>query len=125
MNDIDDSRALLEKADAFLNRRRAQLGNPMSDPRTATTENPADDFPLLTEVVSEVDPTARPAERKDFSADVAREMEAWLDENLPQVVLHALDGVGDRLISMVHDSARADLLPRLQRIVGKDDSEGK
>ena len=117
----DSSRTLLNKADEFLNRRRAQLGNAMPESSPAEIAGAADDIPLLTEVVSAGDIPSRQGERMDFSADIAREMDAWLDENLPQVVLHALDGISDRLIAKIHESARTDLLPRLKRAVGEND----
>ena len=124
----DSSRSLLSKADDFLKRRRAQLGNPMTE-ATARVEA-EDDIPVLTEVVSPIgitaNTTAAAVAEKDFNADVAHEMDAWLDENLPQVVMHALDGITDRLIAEIHESARTDLLPRLKRTLSEDkDSDEK
>ena len=113
----DSSRSLLSKADDFLKRRRAQLGNPMTE-ATARVEA-EDDIPVLTEVVSPIgitaNTTAAAVAEKDFNADVAHEMDAWLDENLPQV-----------LIAEIHESARTDLLPRLKRTLSEDkDSDEK
>ena len=130
MSDVeneDNSRNLLDKADEFLRRRRAQLGSPTPEavPRVDTLDN----IPVLTEVVI---PDASPASTsvteasvRDFSADVAREMDAWLDEHLPQVVMHALDGVTDRLIARIHESARTDLLPHLQRTLNENKESGE
>ena len=122
----DSSRNLLNKADEFLQRRRAQLGNPMRE--TAQHVAVEDDFPVLTDVVNQdgsaanITPTT--IAKRDFSADIAREMGDWLDENLPQVVMHALDGITDRLIAQIHESAHSDLLPRLQRTLSEDKEPG-
>ena len=122
----DSSRNLLHKADEFLRRRRAQLGSPMPE---AVSGEVTDDIPVLTEIVShEGIPSSTPVAAmvaRDFSADIAREMGAWLDENLPQVVMHALDGITDRLIAQIHENALTDLLPRLQRTLSEDKEAGE
>lgn len=117
----DSSDNLLNKADEFLRRRRAQIGG--VDTKTVPAEV-ADDIPLLTEVVSAggLSSAAKPSSPSD--ADIAREIDAWLDQNLPQVVMHALDGITDKLIAEIHASAKKDLLKRLQHDSG-DDAESR
>lgn len=116
---------VLSKADEFIKRRRAQLGGAtLGGPLHI---EPVDDIPVLTEVVSDAGLRANSAAvaesaPKDFSAEVAREIDAWLDENLPQVVVHVMDGITDKLIQQVHESAREDLLPRLKQAL-RDDAE--
>lgn len=120
MSDVDkpgdNPRDVLSKADEFIRRRRAQLGGTVAEvPQQAA----ADDIPVLTEVVGDAaQPPANPAcaeiaAGKDFSAEMA--LDVWLDEHLPQVVVHIMDGITDKLIQQLHKSAREELLPRLKR----------
>jgi hypothetical protein len=51
---------------------------------------------------------------------VADELAAWLDSELPQVVMRVLDGVTDQIIGQVTAEARAALLPRLQDALETD-----
>ena len=51
---------------------------------------------------------------------VAHELAAWLDTELPQVVLRVLDGVTDQIVGQVTAEARAALLPRLQDALETD-----
>ena len=103
----DSSDSLLNKADDFLRRRRAQIGG--VDTKTASPDAD-DDIPLLTEVVSRTNLLSAEKITSPSSDEIAREIEAWLDENLPQVVMHALDGITDRLIAEIQASAKKDLL---------------
>ena len=125
MSDQDDdtSRNLLSKADEFLRRReRIGTGLIVGQPR-ADTPNESDDIPLLTDVVSQAAIAvyfASAKSRNNIKAEISREMAAWLDENLPQVVVHALDGISDRLIAQIHENVRTDLLPRLERAINDD-----
>ena len=48
---------------------------------------------------------------------LAEELTAWLDDELPQIVLRVLDGVTDQLIEQVTAEARAALLPKLQMVI--------
>jgi uncharacterized FlaG/YvyC family protein len=75
---------------------------------------------VLTEVV---DPHAvgieRPVEpavdlQTEVRAALARELEIWLDEKLPEAVLRVLDGLSDQMINQVAAQARLELLPRLK-----------
>ena len=123
LDGTDDSRSdVLNKADEFIKRRRAQLGGVVTDGPLQTEA--ADDIPLLTDVVGESAlPTA--AVHDDLSRDIARVFDVWLDENLPQVVVHVMDGITDKLIQQIHASAREDLLPRLKRALHEDNEAGE
>lgn len=147
MSEIEEpggSRDVLSKADEFIKRRRAQLGSAVVDgplhietanavtdvPQQIELAEPVEDIPLLTEVVAMagLPGTLSQAEslpQRDISAEVTRELDAWLDEALPQAVLHVMDGITDRLIQQVLDSARADLLPRLKRALDDEAESGK
>lgn len=113
---------ILAKAEAFIQRRREQLGSIDQPPMPQWP----DDIPVLTEVVDDGLPAndgtyfASPGIsieqlRNEMRTELARQLDIWLDENLPQVVVHLLDGIADTLIRQVHDSAREDLLPRLEQ----------
>lgn len=45
---------------------------------------------------------------------LAREIETWLDEQMPQLVIRAMDGITDHLVALLANRARDDLLPRLE-----------
>lgn len=114
----EDRPDVLSKADEFIKRRRAQTGGMAVD--IPLHAEPADDIPLLTEVVGEaglpeVLPERAMPQHKGISADVARELDAWLDENLPQAVVRVMDGITDNLILQIQQSADKDLLPRLKQ----------
>jgi hypothetical protein len=103
---------IVSKADSFINRRRAQGGTSLQD-------NENEDIPVLTDIV----PEQGPATKASLSAslkqvEIVQELEDWLDKNLPLVVTHALDGIADKLIAQIHQNAREDLLPRLQKALG-------
>ena len=90
------------------------------------------DVPVLTEVVeaaelSAVAPPAEPiAAPPEASLDTLLQerlaeqrqrldqaIETWLDERLPQLVISAMDGITDYLVSELREHARAELLPHL------------
>lgn len=50
----------------------------------------------------------------DRQALLAREIEAWLDEQMPQLVIRAMDGITDHLVSLLVNRAKDELLPRLE-----------
>ena len=47
-------------------------------------------------------------------AVLTREIETWLDEQMPQLVIRAMDGITDHLVALLANRARDDLLPRLE-----------
>lgn len=50
----------------------------------------------------------------DRQSLLAQEIEAWLDEQMPQLVIRAMDGITDHLVSLLANRARDELLPRLE-----------
>lgn len=104
---------ILSKADALIQRRRTQLGG-VPDPQPAHWP---DDIPVLTDIVADEAPLPvfSHEDRDALRMAIRQELDIWLDENLPQIVVHLLDGIGDRLIQHLHESAREDLLPRLEQ----------
>lgn len=115
VSEVSDEDDLLDKADALMRKHRVFVAG-AGDADTAN-----DDVPLLTEVVSAeaLMPSAVPApaaaDLKPLRDALAVELEAWLDQELPQHVLRVLDGISDQLILQLSLKARAELLPRLQQ----------
>lgn len=105
-------RDVITQVDALINRHRASSTAVLSE----------DDLPVLTEIVDrqsvEVPNSIGPAPVSDpqlaARAALARELELWLDEKLPDAVLRILDGLSDQLITQVAAQARLELLPRLK-----------
>lgn len=50
----------------------------------------------------------------DRQALLTREIEAWLDEQMPQLVIRAMDGITDHLVALLANRAKDELLPRLE-----------
>lgn len=126
-----DNEDILQKADTLMRRHRVFVagGEPLPP---AEGSGPIEDIPVLTEVVEApatslaipvgLDPEAvedfvnerlaalLPARREMLT----RELEGWLDEQLPQIVMRLFDGITDQLVAQVSRQARSALLPRLQ-----------
>jgi hypothetical protein len=126
---MSDTDPLLQKADVLMQRYRPFAAG--------------DDVPLLTEVIdaeiplapslvietaSQVDEQARIDELvrqrlhdmlPKLRRQVAEELDAWFDDQLPTIVQTMLDGVTDRIVSQISSRARGDLLTWLQT-VGED-----
>lgn len=130
---MDDNRDLLVQADKLMRRHRVFLAGATAPATTPAEE--VEDLPVLTEVVQpaesgpiepqavaavapeQIEARARelfferlPQQREALAAELA----AWVDAELPQVVIRALDGMTDQLIAQVTAEARNVLLPRLQ-----------
>jgi hypothetical protein len=124
---MEDADPLLEKADALMQRIRGAVGPTGS----------ADDVPVLTEVVASEDAAVPvPAEPASPVIDeahlqqlvnqrlalllptlrrqLAQELDAWFDQQLPQIVMSLLDGFTDRLIGQISVQVRGDLMTWLQ-----------
>jgi hypothetical protein len=124
---------LMEKADALMRRRRVFVAG-APEQKSLLGENEGDDVPVLTDVV---DPAAqRAAPGPDSTPDdllfdrvtgqrtaLAEELAAWLDTELPRVVMAVLDGVTDQIVAKVTEEARAALLPRLQAALEERQSD--
>jgi uncharacterized FlaG/YvyC family protein len=112
-------RDVIKQIDALINRHRPTSDN---QPPSETAEHPSmeEDVPVLTEVVDAHtgDITtlvpSMPDTQAAMRAALARELEVWLDEKLPDAVLRVLDGLSDQLIAQVAAQARLELLPRLK-----------
>jgi len=123
---------LLQKADALMRRHRVFVAGAAG----AAADAPHEDVPVLTEVIA---PDALPAAMSpappgvdlgELRTALAFQLETWLDEELPEHVLHVLDGITDQLIIQLSLKARSELLPRLQKVLDEqlapapaDDSE--
>jgi hypothetical protein len=136
---------LIDQANRLM-RRRVFVASGAQPPAPPPEPAPAieiDDLPELTEVFVaepevapvEVEPPEPviPQEMVDARAmellqaqlpfqrqAVADELAAWLDTELPQVVVRVLDGVTDQIIARVTEEARAVLVPRLQDALEPD-----
>jgi hypothetical protein len=141
---------IIEQANKLMRRRvfvasGAQPPQPPAAPEPASADAPAvevDDLPVLTEVFEppeapavEAEPPEPviPQEMIDARAAellhahlpfqrqaVADEVAAWLDAELPQVVMRVLDGLTDQIIGRVTEEAKAVLIPRLQDALEAD-----
>jgi hypothetical protein len=121
---------LLLKADALMRRHRVFVaGAAEQDEEVANTGQ--DDVPVLTEVVSSdavpesPPPASTSVALSKLSSVLAFELEAWLDEELPQHVMRVLDGITDQLIIQLSSKAKSELLPRLQSILESTEEAAK
>ena len=136
------SSTLLEQADALMRRRSFVAGSKLeqtdAEARGAYgNDNALEDVPLLTDVVSDdalpatvsesgfslghAKPISEPSSRKQFDQLLAdrqslltQEIEAWLDEQMPQLVIRAMDGITDHLVALLANRVKDELLPRLE-----------
>jgi len=114
---------------------------PVGDATTAAAAKAADadDLPVLTEIVAAADEPS-PSAARDIESLLRerlaaalpqqrellrRELAAWLDEQLPQLVLRVLDGVTDQLVAQINTQARMTLLPKLQAVLDAEKVEGE
>ncbi len=134
---MDESDRVIEQADSFM--RRHGIAAAPTDKGGAQD----DGLPVLTDIIgTALAPTPEPAPPQAPPAPMlppdrvealaremlfdrlpgqrqalAEELAAWLDDELPQIVLRVLDGVTDQLVDQVTAEARTILLPRLQMII--------
>jgi len=127
---------LLDQADALMRRRVFVAGahaepDPLSD---REAEAVPDDVPVLTEeVVAVPDEAETKLSARDQleqliterRAALALEMETWLDEQLPQLVILAMDGITDHLVALITQRAREELLPRLDAVMQPCDDDDR
>ena len=126
---------LLDKANTLMRRHRsfvakspeALTANASVTPAVAAfiDTEPADqtqadeDIPVLTEVVASdalADLTADEQSAQEPMVAVSwanAQIQRWIDEELPTVVLSVLDGVADRLVAEMVNRAQADLLDKI------------
>jgi hypothetical protein len=140
-----DENSLLDKADSLIQRHRPS--GTAGGPHQAVSEN--DDLPMLTDVIvtEDMGPAAVPAfvhiapPDPEHVAELAREMllarlpaqrqaiagelAAWLDKELPPVVLRVLDGIADQIIAQVTTEALATLMPRMQAALDEESQSSR
>ena len=144
---------LLDQADALMRRRSFVAGAqnpPGATPAQAepAPEPPGDEVPVLTEIVALDDSLLLSADSPDSDSqttahwqienavrdrlaqllserysELAREIEAWLDEQMPQLVIRAMDGITDHLVALLANRARDELLPRLEAALRHADED--
>lgn len=124
---------LLDKADALMRRRSFVAGsgsaNAGPEPSAAPLDDSAvEDLPVLTDIVDDEPavieagtPSQLDIERAvrqrveqllmERQVLLAREIERWLDEQMPQLVIRAMDGITDHLVALLANRAKDELLP--------------
>ncbi len=126
---MSDPDPLLQKADVLMQRYRPfaagedvpvltdiidaeiALAPPLSIEPANTPEGQAHIDELVRQRLAEILPKLR--------RQVADELDAWFDEQLPTIVQSILDGVTDRIVGQITSRARGDLITWLQT-VGED-----
>lgn len=103
---------ILAKADALMRRRHrvfvaqgAQVES-VNEPAAATDD---EDLPLLTEIVAAEELVPTPSAPTGIDPTVIRK---WIDEELPSAVFTVLDGVTDRLVEVLTEKMRRELVER-------------
>ncbi len=121
---MSDDDPLLDQADALMRRHRVYVAGAASTAAGSGSEAEDDDLPLLTDVVGAEPPSETVAadidlERRlaEHHAALIHELETWLDEQLPQLVIRAMDGITDHLVTQITRLAQEQLLPRLDLIL--------
>lgn len=138
---MSDAPDILDQADRLMRRHRVFLAG--SQASVAVTEEIADDLPVLTDMVTAepevVEPPPPPVPEVPVESIEERaqvlayefmlerlsaqrqamedELSAWLDNELPQIVMYVIDGLTDQLVAQVTAAARLELLPKLQLAV--------
>lgn len=136
----DERDDILGQADRLMRRHRVFLAG--SQASVAAAPEPADDLPVLTDMVAAPEaeaalaapgpavPAATIEERAQVLAHefmlerlaaqrqtIEKEVIAWLDTELPHIVMYVVDGLTDQLVAQVTAAVRLELLPKLQLAV--------
>ena len=128
---MSDDDTLLDQADALMHRHRVFVAGAStaeeSPESTAERADEEDELPLLTDIVAAAAPGQAIAAAGDETGIERRlsecrdalvlELEKWLDEQLPQLVMRAMDGITDHLVGQITLRARNELLPRLTAVL--------
>jgi uncharacterized FlaG/YvyC family protein len=137
---LADDRDILDQADRLMRRHRVFVAG--SQASVPGAPEPLDDLPVLTDMVAapEVEAVAVPnaaaisteaieqraqvlaheflLERLSAQRDtIEKEVVAWLDTELPHIVMYVVDGLTDQLVAQVTAAVRLELLPKLQLAV--------
>ena len=132
-----DDRDILNQADRLMRRHRIFVAG--SQASVSAQAEPLDDLPVLTDMVAapDVESAAVPAiateaieQRAQVLAHefmlerlsaqrltIEKEVVAWLDTELPHIVMYVVDGLTDQLVAQVTAAVRLELLPKLQLAV--------
>ncbi|MFA7269355.1 MAG: hypothetical protein WC073_08425 [Sterolibacterium sp.] len=143
---------LLEQAGSLMRRRSFVAGAQPTEPtaaRETAHDSSLDEVPVLTDVVGVADslessrntttgavPETTLAGQIEAAvrdrlgqllmerqAELAQEIETWLDEQMPQLVIRAMDGITDHLVALLSNRARDELLPRLESAMRRPNEE--
>lgn len=131
--ELEEADILLRKADALLGRHKGADTHPVDD------GGEADDIPILTDVVAGfASPAGQPdprAPHRDsiemaellvgLDTELAREIETWFAEELPQLVAGELDRLAAKLRTEAIAHMRATLMPALSERIAKRLGQGK
>lgn len=135
-----EDRDVLDSADRLMRRQRIFVAG--SQASVSAQTQPYDDLPVLTDMVAAPEAAlvgtpglaAFPAEAIEQRAQVLahefmlerlsaqrltieKEVVAWLDSELPHIVMYVVDGLTDQLVAQVTAAVRLELLPKLQLAV--------
>jgi len=135
-----DDRDILNQADRLMHRHRVFVAG--SQASVAAQSDPIDDLPVLTDMVAapEVGLSVAPGApaisteaieqhaqvlAHEFMLErlsaqrltIEKEVVAWLDTELPHIVMYVVDGLTDQLVAQVTAAVRLELLPKLQLAV--------
>ncbi len=117
--ETEEADRLLDKADALLKRHRAP--GPDTDIPVLTEQIEDDDIPVLTGAVR--DAPAPPAgfveQLIDLDATLNRRIDAWLSNELPQVLADELEQARTRILNQIHARARATLLADISQEISE------
>jgi len=132
--DLDEADALLLKADALLRKHKGG--------ESRAKEDDYDDLPLLTEIIEDFEPPSGPLTVDHASSDedqgpapdtpvmlaeflveldtaLARAIETWFANELPQLITRELDQLTDRLRTESLAHMRATLVPTLSALIAE------
>jgi len=138
---MSDDHDILGQADRLMRRNRVFVAG--SQASATAPAAPVDDLPVLTDMVmtpaveAPVEPPPAPViplatieERAQVLAHeymlerlaaqrqtIEKEVVAWLDTELPHIVMYVVDGLTDQLVAQVTAAVRLELLPKLQLAV--------
>lgn len=141
-NKLFDQADALMRRRSFVAGSKAEQADPDAKAERAD-DSASEDVPVLTDVVSEAalaqcprDPDIEAGSTEseadlasnfelalrqrvnqlltDRQALLSQEIEAWLDEQMPQLVIRAMDGITDHLVALLANRAKDELLPRLE-----------
>jgi len=115
--DLKEADALLEKANALLRKHRPTSQAAVRSDRVADDARDADVAPVPNELAEFL---------IDLDTELAREIELWFANELPQLVSNELDRMSERLRIEALGHMRATLIPALsERIAARLDKPRK